>query len=594
MKKLLIVALTIFCLPFSSWATTYYMRADGSAANKGAATGPCGTVGNTMSITTHNAQTFSGDDIITLCNDGGNYTTTLVIPSSGTSGHVITYLFGSGAKFSAAHWNQSGANGDAAIYANGLSYLTIDGGTNGTIEATDNGTTSTFGGSHTTALANHGVKIEGGTTGSTIKNLIIIGLYHRTADSDDVPATVGTNSIIVTGVLVSVEINNNTASWAGNGVYIGYQGSSSALKIHHNTLSAQSVNISVGDRIASSVLDDLQIYNNDISQNAEWQGVAAIHCELVHPFAVASGSSITNYKFYNNYLHGNLGTQSTAFSMPEGWIPSALIYNNLFESSGSASSNGDLYLKGADGAKIVNNTFYTTVSSPGIAIAVGEWAGGEAYTFSNNLIYGYANGVYDNRSASPYASITSNYNIFYPASMTFRFTNGSGKSFAQWQASGYDANGTQSQPILSGAYIPDAADTVAKWTGTATGQLSSADKAGVSWHAPPSIGSYEYVAGGDTTAPTVTFSIPSSNVGYVVPLTFSCTDDTAVTGYCVQESGSVGSCSWVGSAPANFIFATQGSKNLYAWCRDVVPNTSGASTDSVTVTSGRGVTFTVR
>lgn len=75
--------------------TTYYMRADGSAANKAAATS-CSSASTAMSVATHNATTFVAGDIINLCDDGGEYTAAITLPSSGTSGNIITYQSATG------------------------------------------------------------------------------------------------------------------------------------------------------------------------------------------------------------------------------------------------------------------------------------------------------------------------------------------------------------------------------------------------------------------------------------------------------------------------------------------------------------------
>jgi hypothetical protein len=97
----------------------------------------------------------------------------------------------------------------------------------------------------------------------------------------------------------------------------------------------------------------------------------------------------------------------------------------------------------------------------------------------------------------------------------------------------------------------------------------------------------------DTTAPAISaFTVPSSNVGYVVPVTLTCTDAIGVTGWCLVESDSYGGCSWAGVVSTSKTFTTQGAKTLYAFCRDGSGNVSTSSTDSVTVTSGRGATFT--
>lgn len=74
------------------------MRADGTAANKAAATGPVSDAGACMSLAVHNdvGTTFSDDDIILISDRGGTYsgsgfTNLLICPSSGSAGHPIVY-----------------------------------------------------------------------------------------------------------------------------------------------------------------------------------------------------------------------------------------------------------------------------------------------------------------------------------------------------------------------------------------------------------------------------------------------------------------------------------------------------------------------
>jgi hypothetical protein len=85
--RVLILALLGLFWANSAWATTYYMRADGTDANKAQAIGPCSTASATMSVTTHNSQTFSPGDTIYVCNNGGSFTATLTVPSSGSAGN---------------------------------------------------------------------------------------------------------------------------------------------------------------------------------------------------------------------------------------------------------------------------------------------------------------------------------------------------------------------------------------------------------------------------------------------------------------------------------------------------------------------------
>lgn len=394
----------------------------------------------------------SAGDTVHMC---GTLISPLTIQGSGTSGNVITILFETGAKFSKTHWN--GANGNAAIYANGLNYLTIDGGTNGIIEATDNGT------GKTTQLNCYGVLLEGGTIGLTVRNLTVNSMYTRngTVDNNDLGS-----GIKVTGEITNVTINNNTTSYGSTGVYIGYHGKSSVVKVHHNTCSAHSVAINIGDRAAGSVLDDLQVYNNELACNREWAGTPAIHLQLFHLFAVGGGTStVTNYKMYNNYLHGNLGDYVTSFHNAEGKIPNALIYNNLFVHDTWTGGNGDVSMKGANGAKIYNNTFISNTAGA-IAILASEYTGYDKLSVYNNIIYGYGYGFMDYTVESGGTAMTSaDHNIFYPATTLFRFGGASGKSFAQWQGAGFDAHGTTAKPLLDANYVPIYTDTGARQKG---------------------------------------------------------------------------------------------------------------------------------
>lgn len=71
---------------------TYYMRADGTAANKAAATGPTSSAAACMSMATHNAETLAAGDTIILSDVGGDYVNTILTPpTTGSSGSPIRY-----------------------------------------------------------------------------------------------------------------------------------------------------------------------------------------------------------------------------------------------------------------------------------------------------------------------------------------------------------------------------------------------------------------------------------------------------------------------------------------------------------------------
>ena len=124
MKKLIYTFLIWLMFIGVGFPATYYMRSDGTAANKEAATG-CGAASTAMNITVHNAEDFAGGDIINLCDDGAeNYGadgSILTPPDSGSSGSVITYQKATGdtPTFLNPYNN--------AIFVNGKSYLVFDG-----------------------------------------------------------------------------------------------------------------------------------------------------------------------------------------------------------------------------------------------------------------------------------------------------------------------------------------------------------------------------------------------------------------------------------------------------------------------------------
>ena len=98
-------------------------------------------------------------------------------------------------------------------------------------------------------------------------------------------------------------------------------------------------------------------------------------------------------------------------------------------------------------------------------------------------------------------------------------------------------------------------------------------------------GAYEW----DVTAPTVTaFTIPTTSSSLTVSISsFTATDAVGVTGYIITESSTppaYDAAGWSGSAPANYVFSSDGSKTLYAWSKDAVGNVSTSSNDSVTIT----------
>jgi hypothetical protein len=416
------------------------------------------------------ANKVSAGDTVHLC---GTITSPLTIQGSGTNSttNAITIKFETGAKFSKAHWNQSGTNQDSAIYSGGYNYIVIDGGTDGIIESTLNGSSGGTcpGGSCTSQLANNGIYFGSGTIGTTIKNINIRNLYYRTSTTDYAPATTSLNSIVVSGQITNLSIYNVTATYANNLFWIAIAGTSSGVYIYNNTLSATSVAISVGIGSVGATLDDIKMYGNTCNIGVEWYGNDLtywnpyVHDNCLHLFATQGGSDqITNASYYNNYNGGLTGYVGTSLAFMEGKVMSPLVYNNVFfKESGVNAANGSVYIKGCPGTGIYNNTFVSADNS-GTAIGMSpEYTGTERATIKNNIIvnhgypygedsYGYQNSgnAYCTAYLAPWSCCTgsgtgscvayrawildSDYNLVYlpgdiaPAVLRYKYTSHSG------------------------------------------------------------------------------------------------------------------------------------------------------------------------
>ena len=124
----------------------------------------------------------------------GTLTNNLTVGGSGSAGNPITIYFEPNAKFSAPTFPSSTHWIDVGSY----SWITIDGGSNGLIENTSNGTVAANGGTMT--YGNDGAGISVATAGHlTIRNLAIRNMYQRQTNSETIQGTGDGNDIFLGG-----------------------------------------------------------------------------------------------------------------------------------------------------------------------------------------------------------------------------------------------------------------------------------------------------------------------------------------------------------------------------------------------------------
>lgn len=93
----------------------------------------------------------------------------------------------------------------------------------------------------------------------------------------------------------------------------------------------------------------------------------------------------------------------------------------------------------------------------------------------------------------------------------------------------------------------------------------------------------------DTIPPTITaFSIPATSNSLTIQIiTFTATDNVAVTGYLITETPTTPSATaagWTTNAPTSYTFNSPGIKTLYAWAKDSAGNISTSKSATVTIT----------
>lgn len=288
----------------------------------------------------------------------GTLTSTQTIAASTTNGKPgttpVTFRFEPGAKISKAVC-------DPCLDIGNRSYITVDGGTNGTIEATANGT------GLANNLSTQSIYVSG-CDNCTIKNLNIANNYVKTcAPCDDSGGFDHTLSrgIDVAGGAQNLTISGNTIHDVGWGIY--YNGGN-VVHIDHNDIYHMDHGITL-----SGTGTQVFVNNNRFHDMANWDGAAnnCCHHDPIHCYTV-NGGVPNDYSggiyIYDNRFYGTLGGTSTAEIFMEGnagggatpcsaAANTVAIFNNILTFSDNAATNP--LLESTTGTQyIFNNTMY--------------------------------------------------------------------------------------------------------------------------------------------------------------------------------------------------------------------------------------------
>lgn len=451
----------------------------------------------------------------------GTFTNELTVGGSGTPGNPITIYFEPNANFIAPYWPQQWWGG-GAITINAKNYIIIDGGSNGVIQATQNGT----------ALAYQTNSVGVGAASAsflTVRNLTIKNMYVRTSTTDTAGGGEGVQNDCTEApyYITGFTVTNCTILQAATGIDCDYGAGCSNYTFIANNISGCNWGGRCGDRNSTSTMTNLVVANNTINTFTNWNDPVndIYHHNGFYGWA-ESGGVLNGVYVYGNTIGPNFGGQyCTAGVFFSGQVKNVLVYNNLFLCNpGDGPSNGLItegFNNGYGGAQIYNNTFI----GGGAYAAINIGSGNNIYTVENNLAFN-CTFVLDNGAAN--STLVADYNIGYDLVPGQGYSQSSTSSssfqtFAQWQSLGYDLHGSTNNPNLNASYIPQPPSS-AIGAGTNLQSIFSSDALGTLRPATLSgwtIGAYQTASSGSITVTNVPSTIvvtPAIESFGVVPI----------------------------------------------------------------------------
>ena len=450
MTYLIVFSIPFFLLTSSPvWGATYYMRADGKAANKPAATS-CSSASTAMSVATHNAQTFSPDDIIYLCSDGGNFTSTITAPSSGATGHPITYanapsetpVIDMSHTYGSAAWTNLGGGIYSTVYY--ASFLTeddvpmVDCDDATLTKNSDWNTTNCnwFFDSSTRIIYYRPTDWSTGGTpsshtirtiaydGMDILNLSNITIYGLTINYAWYGIGIGQTASPPTNTATNVIIHDNTFfrnNWCIFGV-VAATGTVSNYNIYNNTISYSNSGISEWAN-PGGLNTGFQIHNNTITHHfsyglddsTAWTGYRVSYWFTDHEGI--SFQDVQNSQVYNNSV-SMVFSNTTTLNNPDYSTRAFYIFinpgavdvsgNSFLRNYASGYFSQAFYISGSGNNGIENNIYAYNVAINGKVgtvgfntniVTPGAPAGGMNY-WVNNTMYWRSYGIAINSYSS--------------------------------------------------------------------------------------------------------------------------------------------------------------------------------------------------
>ena len=343
--------------------------------------------------------------VVQLC---GRLSSPVTLHGSGVRGKPITILFGPGARIGMRACPGSGIG---CLDTDGNHYLTLDGGTDGVIESSANGTTgATHVGDATGIWAM-------GCSGCVIEHLTVRDMYVHTSAGDTTPT--GANGIVFSGSNLTIRddvLHDDewalVAEWHDGDGNIRIDGNR-IYNVDHGFASTAGFN---GGHIGP-----LLFYENQVSDYANWDTTRdAYHHDGLHCYTYGGGAAhYTGFYIYDNRFGGATGADLTAQIFIEGHndgTPCAdatspiWIFNNV--ASVSRGEGDGIFTISSGVPHVLNNTLTSTAPSvsAGIAYTSNNPISGEQ--FLNNILNGANQLINIDTAQVSFAPGSPDYNLY--------------------------------------------------------------------------------------------------------------------------------------------------------------------------------------
>lgn len=371
----LVVILGLFTTNASAQANDVYITPDGGGSGVCTSnTHPPSWFNNSANWGSSGTQIGPGTTVH-LCGTftGGTNTTMFTAHGSGTSGNPITILFESGANLTSPAW--SGATG--AINISGHSYLVVDGGANGIIQNTNNGTNLGLHQSSSIGVFAGGSGGSGCMPGCRITNLTVANMYVHVAGSDCSIDQTNTNAVQFLNT-AGIRVDHNTfhdMGWAINGW-------GSNIEVDHNNV--YNIDHGTADGANANTTGSL-FHDNHIHDFTNWDTAQnCYHHDGIHIWN-SDPFTNTNAMVYNNLFDGDSGVNITAYLYTENRVANIMVFNNVFTLKPGRTMVGMLWMGNYfdNTPNIFNNTFIGQGGSACIRLESNT-----AVTWKNNLVNG--------------------------------------------------------------------------------------------------------------------------------------------------------------------------------------------------------------